>query len=351
MNRSVIAALVLKDLALFRRNRFFAVMTVVGLVFYLVIYFVMPSSVDDTIKLGIHAPGLPAIPAGVPEEGLELEAAASLDDLQTAVIEGEYVAGIALPEDFLEKLAAGQMVSAKLYLSPDVPEEMREAVGILVREMAFAWTGQALDITVTEEVLGYDATGAPVPPRDRMRPLLAIFIVIMETMFLANLIAEEVQRGTAQALLVTPMTTGELFVGKAIIGVGLAFVQALLFMAIVGGLSVQPVIIILTLLLAAIMVTGLGFLVAAVSKDFMSVLAWSMPIFIIMMVPAFGVLFPGSITGWIKVIPSYYLVDTVHRAASFGSGWGDLWSNLLILAGFCAVFLLAGILILGRKFR
>ena len=60
--------------------------------------------------------------------------------------------------------------------------------------------------------------------------------------------------------------------------------------------------------------------------------------------------FPGSITGWIKVIPSYYLVDTIHRVANFGSGWGDIWANLLILLAFTVVIMAAGILLLRRKF-
>jgi ABC-2 type transport system permease protein len=66
-------------------------------------------------------------------------------------------------------------------------------------------------------------------------------------------------------------------------------------------------------------------------------------------VPSFGVLFPGAITSWIKVLPSYYLVDTVHRVANFGSGWGDIWLNLVILLGYCLVITLMGILLIRRR--
>ena len=45
-------------------------------------------------------------------------------------------------------------------------------------------------------------------------------------------------------------------------------------MAAVGGLAEGPAIIILALLLAALLVTGVGFLIASLARDMMSVLAW-----------------------------------------------------------------------------
>ena len=58
--------------------------------------------------------------------------------------------------------------------------------------------------------------------------------------------------------------------------------------------------------------------------------------------PAMGVLFPGVITGWVKAIPSYYIVDTVDRVANYGSGWADIWRDLVILLAFDAALLAAG---------
>lgn len=34
---------------------------------------------------------------------------------------------------------------------------------------------------------------------------------------------------------------------------------------------------------------------------------------------------------WIKVIPSYYVVDTLHPTLNFGATWADLLPNLLVL--------------------
>jgi ABC-2 type transport system permease protein len=103
------------------------------------------------------------------------------------------------------------------------------------------------------------------------------------------------------------------------------------------------------LALGAVFVTGIAFIVASVSRDFMSVLGWGMLAFIIATLPSFGVLFPGTVTTWVKVIPTYFLVDTVHRAVTFNTGWGDLWTNLAILAGCCAAAAWLGIALLRRR--
>ena len=351
MNLRIIGALISKDVSLFFRNRFFALVTVLGIVAYMIIYFVMPSSVDESLKIGLYASVIPPAFEQIQQEGLEIEVVESEEALREAVTEGQYVAGVALPADIMERLMLGQKPQVTVYFAADTPEEIKDAVAVLIRELAYLQTGQPLAIEVSEEILGPDMLGMQIPPRDRLRPLLAIFILIIETMGLATLIGEEVERHTIHALLVTPMTVRDLFAAKGITGISLAFGQAVLFMAIAGGMSGQPLIILAALLLGAVLVTGIGFLVGSVAKDMLSAMPWLLVAFIPLVIPTVGVMFPGLITGWVKVIPSYYLVDTVHRAANFGSGWGDVWRNLLMLLGFDLVIVWIGIMALRRKFR
>jgi hypothetical protein len=53
VNLLVIWALVRKDLSLAIRNRFFAVVLVLGLVVYAAVYLVMPPQADEEISFGI----------------------------------------------------------------------------------------------------------------------------------------------------------------------------------------------------------------------------------------------------------------------------------------------------------
>jgi ABC-2 type transport system permease protein len=348
MNSGRIRTLVAKDFSIFFRNRFFAIITVLGLVFYTVIYFVMPPAVDENLRIGVYVPGMPSI-GEVQEAGLEVEMAASEAALREAVTEGDYVAGIVIPPEVVTGPLPEEKPVITVYFAPDVPEEIKDAVKVIIRTLAYEMTGQAQPVAIAEEVIGTDMMGMQVPPRDRMRPLLAIFLIIAETMGLANLISSEVEQRTIQALLVTPVSVKELFTAKGVTGVLLAFGQAALFMAIVGGFSRQPLIILVTLLLGAVLATAVGFLIASLGKDMMSVMAWGVLAFVALSVPAFSIMFPGASTGWVEIIPSYYLVSTIHEVSNFGAAWGDVWGNLLILTGVDIVLAWVGIMALRRK--
>jgi len=351
MNLRAISALVDKDYRLYFRNRFFAIITVLGIVAYLVIYCVLPKTVDENLEIGLYAPSLPPALGEIEEEGLVIKPADSEDTLKTGVTEGDYVAGISLTADFVEQLLAGNKPRVSVYFASDTPPEIRDSVGVIISEIAYQISGQSLAIDITEEILGPDMLGQQIPPRNRMRSLIAILLIVMETLGLATLISEEIARRTINALLVTPMTVKELFVAKGFTGISMSFIQAVLFMAIVGGLNRQPLLMLTALLLGSGMVVGISFLIASVSKDMMAVMGTGILGLIILMIPAFGVMFPGMVTGWVRIVPSYYLIDTIHGASNFNAGWSDNWLNLLIVLGFDIAIALIGIMVLRRKFR
>jgi ABC-2 type transport system permease protein len=350
MNWEAVRALVGKDVALYFRNRFFAVITALSLVAYTGVYFALPNSVDDLLKIALYAPGLPRLAlAVVQSQGLDVDPLASEDALREAVAAGGYQAGVVLPEDFLGRLSGGEKPRVDVFFPAGASVELQDGAIVLLEELAYQLSGQPLGVELRQEVLGPDLAGTPVPPRDRMLPLFAVLLVVTEMLGLASLISEEVAGRKLQALLVTPLTTGGLFAAKGITGVTLAFGQAALFLAVTGGLGQQPLIILVALLLGAVLVTGIAFLLASLSKDLPSVMAWGVPALIILSIPAFGVLFPELVSDWVRVLPSFHLVDSVHRAANLGLGWGEVWSHLAILAGFDAAFIALGIAALKRK--
>lgn len=352
MNPRIVYTLVVKDISLFFRNRFFAFITVLALVFYVGIYLVMPNSVDELLELGVYAPQLPtSVKQQLEEGGLILKSTESEEALIRAVDEGEVNVGVVIPNDLAENLAAGKKDRVDVYFASAFPAELKDVYTIFMQELAFVLLGQPLNLEATEEVLGRDMVGAQIPDRDRMLPLFAVFMLVLETIGLASLISAEIEAGTLQALLITPLRVEGLFMGKGLAGVGLAFVQTALFMFVTGSLKSEPAVILTTLLLGSLLVTGLAFLLSSVGKDMISVMAWGILALLILAIPSFGVVFPGAVSDWVKVIPSYYMVESVHQAANFGAGWGDLWTNMLILLAFSILFLGLGVVALRRKFR
>lgn len=350
MNWRIVGVIVSKDLSLYFRNRFIVAITSLSLVAFMVVYFLMPGTAVVT-EIGLYAPVLPSAFAEEEMENTDFVMIDSESALREAVANSEYFAGIVLPEDIMEKFQRGEKPDVIIYFSPETTEENRELTSLLVKSLAYEQTGQLASFNETEIVLGIDLLGRDIPIRERMRPLLAVMLLMIEIFALANLITVEVQRRTVQGLLVTPMRVRELFAAKGIMGIILSFVPAALFMAVVGGMNNQPLVILTAMLLGAIMVTGISFLVAALSKDFMSVLGWIFVVLIIMAIPAVGIMMPGVVTGWVKVIPSYYLVLPVHQAAHYGSGWMDVGQYMLALAGFDLAFIWLGIMALRRKFQ
>ena len=119
----------------------------------------------------------------------------------------------------------------------------------------------------------------------------------------------------------------------------------------VGGFAHEPLLILLTLVIASFFVVGIGFLLASVARDTNSVTGWGVLILIIFAIPGFGTVIPGLLADWARVIPSYYLIDTINRVVNYGAGWGDVYGNLVIMAGLTAVLLGGGLLALRRRFQ
>ena len=350
MSWQTIRALVAKDLTLFFRNRFFAFITVFALLAYIVIYFLMPDNVNETLRIGFYVSELPPVIADQLEsEGLEVYYADSEQDLKDAVLNAEVTAGYAFPDEFMTSLVNEENPVIEVYFPADLPQEAKDIYILLLKELSFTMVGQPLNIEFSEEIIGVDLVGQQIPLRDRMLPMIAVFILMIETMGLASLLSSEIEAKTLQALLITPLTVRSLFIGKGITGVGMAFVQALILVAITGGLNNQPVIVLIALLFGALLATGIGFLLASTGRDLMGILAWGVLAILILSLPAFGIIFPGTISNWVRAVPSYYLVDTINRALNYGISNSLAFYNLAILLVIDVIILWLGVVALRRK--
>jgi ABC-2 type transport system permease protein len=191
---------------------------------------------------------------------------------------------------------------------------------------------------------------APITVRDRIIPMLLLFILSVEVLGLATLIMREVESGTARALVTSPLRLHQFFASKALMGMILAFSQLFILVAITGKISTSPLLLTTTLLLGSFLIVGIGFIVAAISKDNMSVLALGMFIILLFGIPAVAVMLPGLATAWVEVIPSYFLIDALYRILNFDAGWADVGRNLLMLFVIGAGTMLLGSAALRRRF-
>lgn len=346
---AIVGAIIAKDFREFLRDRFYLFMAVLGLVFYVVIFWLLPSDVDETITIGVVGTeqfDFSDVAGEAGEQGLAFVEYDTADELIEAVESGATVSvGMAFPTD-----PANPVID--VYIGPGVPPSLEGAISGMASEIAYAAVGIPPPVSgfATEEfILGEDRAGNQASLQDKFAPLLAFFILMVEMLSLAGLVASEIQSKTVKAVTVTPARVSDFLTAKAIFGTALAFSQVVILIVAIGGLATQPAVLLTALLLGSVLVTGFGLLAGSIGKDFVGILFWSMLIFIPLLIPAMALLFPGSTAAWIKALPSWPLAQVLVDVASDGAGWTEAAPLLGLLTLWGAAALGVGWRVLGKK--
>jgi len=352
----MIGTLIAKDLKLYARNRLYSFLTVFALLAYIAIYFLVPASTDDDFGIGVAL----EVPRDHPlvqyiVRFMEPQLFDSQEALMASLEKGEVVAGLAITPDVLAKLEQGQAVNLPMYIAPGTPSYLQEAladvVAVTINDLISPDGGRVGLIQETEEVLGPDLLGESLSMRQRILPLLVFFVLLIEGLGMATLINQEVVADTARAILVTPLRTSQFMAAKALMGVGLAVVQVLILLLATGQIAKAPLQLLVLILLGGLFMTGLAFLIAAIARDYMGVLTWGIVFILPMTLPGLAVAFPGLANAWMEWIPSFFLVDGLHRAVNFQVSWAELRPDLVGLLGVSAVLLALGSALLRRRFQ
>jgi len=369
---AIVWAIVRKDAREFSRDRLWLVLTTVGLVMFIALFWLLPSSVDETIRVGVYpadlADSLNGLGASGAEggQGLEVVSFASPEALRAAVAgeggadggaSGDVAAGLAFPADFTACAARDETSDVTVYVGGDVPAEVRRAMESAVREIAAltaaAAAGEdpasAVPVRQRTAVLGTDLAGRQVTPQERMRPLLAYFVLVMESLVLASLIAVEIQRRTVIALMATPARVSDILTAKVLLGTALAFSQAVILLALTRSFGAGWSLLLAGTLLGAVIATGTALLSGSAGKDFIGTLFLGMALLIPLAIPAVTALLPGATATWTKVLPTWGVIEVMVGVTSYGKSWPELWVPLGLAAVWCAVILVSGLAVLRRK--
>ncbi len=403
---AIVGALLKKELKAYSRDKVYLFLTLLVLIAIPVMFRFLPDTVNETISLAVSPPinsmvadakdtlrtmgatdaqlaELDDTDFSEQEEGLRL--VEFEDERQMAqVIEGTLEAwqtesgelivrdpdsdeekpadaellsldiGIAFPDGFITDVSAGdQDVKVTVYSDANVPAEIQGAMTSFVREAAYTLAGRELPVTMPDErtiVLGEDRAGDQISVRDKMIPVLVFMVLLMETFSMTSLVSTEVLQRTVTAVLVTPAKVSDFLASKTIFGTFMSLGQGLIILLLVGGLTSDNWSLVLSVLfLGAMMFTGLALFVGSAGKDFMGQLFYAMLFTIPLMIPAFAVLFPGTAAGWIRVIPTYPIINVLEGAINYGASWADSWQSLVYATLWLIVLFGVGVFALKRK--
>ncbi len=250
-------------------------------------------------------------------------------------------------------MASGAESTITVYVTGAVPPEVRGAVSSMVREMGYLAAGNAPLVSQLNEadvMLGLDRAGDQVSLRESMLPMFAFFVLLVEMMALATLVASEVQERTVTAILATPATVGDFLAAKTMVGhrAGLhggdgphgATRSARHQHAHLGALSLprrqssspgSPCSWDLSARISSRSCSG-----ACCSSS-----RWRFP--------ESPCCFPGRPLTWVKALPSWGLSEAIVQATSYGIPVSDLVAPLVSLVAWTIVALVAGMWALKRK--
>ncbi|NJD68582.1 MAG: ABC transporter permease [Candidatus Methylomirabilota bacterium] len=291
-------------------------------------------------------------------------------DAMTRLIDGGRAkVGIVLPPDYARALKQQRVAQIQVIVDASDPLVATSAIN------AANAIGQVGSLRIASETL-QRSTGRippPAPLNVRVRAwynpdlVSAIFIIpgllsfiLMQTTItiVAMVVVRERERGTLEALIVSPLRRWELMIGKIVPNVVIGYAQmtfALVFGVWFFEIPIRGSLILLYFLsLFFIMGTlGLGILLSTIAKSQQQAMQMAYFIFV-PSVYLSGVLFPiegmpplaKSIA---YVIPLTYYVEIVRGIMLKGIGISYLWTHLLILTAIGVVLITTSILRFHKK--
>jgi ABC-2 type transport system permease protein len=262
---------------------------------------------------------------------------------------GDVRAGIIIPSGYGDNLAKGQTAQVAFLIDGSDPS---------VATTAFAASqsvGQAQSTAIIQKRLGVDVAqlgGIDIRPRVWYNPelksanymipaVMGMILQFLTTLFTALTIVREREQGTIEQLVVTPIQSWELVVGKVIPYIGVAFfdlAEVLFFGVVWFDVPIRGSVPLLLLLSLLFLLTTLGFglLVSTAARSQQEAMFLA---FLVMLPSIFlsGFFFPlEAMPWWLQavsyVIPLRYMLVILRGIILKGVGLPPLMDQVVALA-------------------
>ncbi|MDO7786717.1 ABC transporter permease [Desulforamulus aquiferis] len=292
-----------------------------------------------------------------------VEVAGSYGEVTHLIDSGQVKAGIIFPPDFARNLTRGD--TAPIQVLVDATDNM-------VSSSAIA-TANAIGMLKSQQVLAQRAGGMEIPYDIRVRTwynpdgitayfmvpaILGIIVTMTMVMMTSMGIVRERERGTLEQLIVTPIKSYELMIGKIIPYIALGYLQitvALLVGAIVFAVPIRGSIIQLYLLTLFFITAslGMGVFISNIAKNQMQAMQMSFFVFLPSILLS-GFMFPREampqVIQWISnLIPLTYYLTIIRGIVLKGIGFSYLIPQVLALLVFSIVMMTASIIKFKKK--
>ncbi len=329
-----------KDLQLGPRSPIFLWVLLLPLLITFVLQVTFGDLFDPQPRLGIVDADSSEVTAEVQRlEGVELSLLDDVDELKTLVARNDLDAGLVLPVGFDDDVRSGARPPLEFYVGGESLASNRVILAVTTIDLIRQVEGKAPPVEVDVVALGDEL----LPLATRLVPFVVMYSLLIAAVFLPSFsIADEREKHTLDALVVTPTHLSEVVVAKGVLGFGLAIAMAVATLWLNGALSVQALALLVVLVVAAVLLTEIGLVYGTASKDVTGVFTLIKGTGFILLGPTIFYIFPNWPQWIAKLFPTYWVINPVYEVTVNGAGLGTVWGELAI-AGVVIVLLVVPI--------
>ena len=320
-----------RELTLLSRSVYFYSEIVVAVICLIVLLFVMPESFENraTEYAFIDLPREQAeiveealfIDAGSPENvslknrGGEISARLYTSDMKYVYVVDKRADLVALCEDTghigTVVLGPGDGPAYEYYLQGNETERYKEYVTLLLS----ADFGEMLDAAEKQEVRVLEENPRKLTDRQSVLPLmLSVNCVLMGILVTSGYIVEDKKTKVIKALRVAPSPMGVYLAAKMSAVTLTSLAVGLIITAPVMGGYANYFLLCLIIVCGSFFTVSIGALLASFFEDIGKAFTAVFAILVILMIPGILSLMAGLNAAWVKVIPSYYIVESVKES-------------------------------------
>jgi len=218
----------------------------------------------------------------------------------------------------------------KYYLQGYESTRLKNLISILFNES----TEVLEDRINNQEVLFLSSDYEPITDRENtIPPLIAFSGSLMGMFIMAAYIFLDKKEGVIEAYAVTPSSVWRYLMSKIFVILFTSVVSGLIIIMPVMGFRINYGLLLLLLLTTGFFASTLGLLIASFYDNMIKAFGIIYLLFFILMVPGIGYFIPGWDPFWVKIIPTYPMLQGFKEIILPN---GDIAYPLVTSAGFLA---------------
>lgn len=346
MNLRIAWRILLKDLRLGPRSPILLWAIIFPVVGTLLVQLVFGSLFAPQPRLGIVDEGGSQVAAAMAEvKGIELRLVDTEDGLTHLVKTNDLDAGLVLPAGFDEQVQAGEQPPLQFFVGGESLASNRLILAVTTLDAVRSVEGSTppVDVAIV-------STGDPLlPMSSRMMPLLVLFALLIAGVFVpAFSIVGERESGTMTAMLVSPARGVDVLAAKAVMGMLLGMLMALVTLWLNDALGGQPLALLLAIGVASVMLAEVGLLFGSSARDAKTLFALMKSVNILLFAPVIFYIFPDWPQWIAQVFPTYYIINPIFEVAVRDATLTDIaWQ--LVVAVVISLALVPLVVVMSRR--